>query len=131
MRKDINFKPVEDVYLTITKEKEQGMWKVYLLNRNKKKITHVMITSKGYGVKNGEKQETSILRHAIPHVESGEFALIEPIDPGVFHLNNEYWVSFFIENQVYDKKYIFVPDSIKDENLSYIKELNQNGILHT
>lgn len=131
MKKDIDFKPVENVFLTVAKEKEGEMWKVYLLNRNRETITNVMITSKGYGEKNGEKQETSILRHAIPHVEPGEFALIEPIDPGVFHLNNEYWVSFFIGKQIYDKKYIFVPDSIKDENLSYIKELNQNGILHT
>lgn len=130
MKKDIDFIPVKDVYLTVAKDDNEDLWKVYLLNRNKNKLTNVMVTSKGYGEKDGKKQETSVLRHSIPHVESGEYALIEPIDPGVFHLNNEYWVSFFIDNQIYDKKYIFVPDSIKNENLSYIKELNQNGILH-
>jgi hypothetical protein len=131
MKEDIDFLPVKDVFITISKNTEEEMWKVYLLNRGKKRIENIMITSKGYGEQKGEKQQTSVLRHMIPHLEEGEYALIEPIDPKVFHLNNEYWVSFFIEGQVYDKKYIFVPDSIKEENLSFIKELNQNGVLHT
>ena len=52
------------------------------------------------------------------------------IDPEVFHLNNEYWVSYFIDNQVFDKKFIFVPDSIREENLILIDLLNLEGILH-
>ena len=89
-----------------------------------------MVTSKGYGKKDGEEQKTSILRHMIPTINAGEYALIEPIDPNVFHLNNEYWVSFFIDNQLYDKKYIFVPDSIIEDNLVPIRELGLKGVLH-
>lgn len=89
-----------------------------------------MITSRGYGETKKEKQQTSTLRHMIPYVESGMYALIEPIDESVFHLNNEYWVSYYINGQVYDKKFIFVPDSIIDENLTFIKELDMKGILH-
>jgi len=34
--------------------------------------------------------------------------LIEPIDPNVLHLNNEYWVSYYIGSQIYDKRFVFV-----------------------
>lgn len=129
MRKDIPKPKVEHVLMAVVKHAEDD-WKVYLINRGKETLHTVMVTSKGYGSKEGEEQKTSTLRHMIPQLEANEYALIEPMDASVFHLNNEYWVSYFIEKQLYDKKYIFVPDSIKDENLVYIKELDQKGVLH-
>ena len=114
----------------MVREKDAEQWRVYLLNRSDKHLDTVMVTSKGYGIKGGEEQKTSVLRHMIPRIESGEYALIEPIDEQVFHLNNEYWVSFFIDGQLYDKKYIFVPETIIKENLSYIDELQTEGVLH-
>ncbi len=129
MKKDIEFPKVEDVYLTVVRGDEE-LWHVYILNRNDNLLENVMITSKGYGRKNGKQQKTSILRHMIPRLQSGEYGLIEPIDPGVFHLNNEYWVSFFIDDQLYDKKYIFVPDSIVEDHLTFISELGKMGVLH-
>lgn len=130
MKKDINFPQIEDVYVTIVNDVRDSLWKVYLLNRNDKKLDSVMVTSKGYGEKDGKKQKTSILRHVIPRVDPGEYALVEPIHEQVFHLNNEYWVSFFIDGQLYDKKYIFVPETIIKDNLSYIEELGMEGVLH-
>lgn len=128
MKKDIDFSPVKDVHVAICQETDG--WRAYLLNRSLEKIENVMVTSKGYGESQSEKQETSILRHAIPYIESREFALIETIDESVFHLNNEYWVSYYIDGQVFDKKFIFLPDSIIEENLTTIAELDLQGILH-
>ncbi|WP_420576627.1 hypothetical protein [Ekhidna sp.] len=128
MRKDINFSPVKDVHVVVGKDGEG--WKVFLINRTRDKLENVMVTSRGYGETKTEKQQTSTLRHLIPFIEPGEYALIEPIDESVFHLNNEYWVSYFIDGQVYDKKFIFVPDSILEENLIFIEELEMKGILH-
>lgn len=128
MKKDIDFLPVTNVHVAIA-ETSDG-WKVYLLNRGELAMENVMITSKGYGNKEGQDQKTSILRHLIPIIHSKEHALIEPIDSSVFHLTNEYWVSYFIDEQVYDKKFIFLPDSIIDENLTTIAELDLKGILH-
>ena len=64
-------------------------------------------------------------------MNSGESALIEPIDPDLFHLFNEYWVSYYIEEQIYDKKFIFVPDSINISNISFIEMIQKEGILHS
>ncbi len=129
MRKDIAFPKIEDVLVAVVKDAE-GAWKVYLLNRSDQVLDTILVTSKGYGAKKGEEQKTSILRHMIPQLEPGEYALIEPIDERVFHLNNEYWVSFFLDGKLFDKKYIFVPDSIVSENHSFIPELKLEGILH-
>ena len=105
-------------------------WRVFLINRQKEKLENVMVTSRGYRETKNEKQQTSILRHVIPYIDPKMYALIEPIDESVFHLNNEYWVSYYINGQVYDKKFIFVPDSIVEENLTFIQELDMKGILH-
>jgi hypothetical protein len=125
MKEHIDFPEVKHVYVAVAFI--DAGWKVYLLNRGKTQLLTVLVTSKGYG---GEDQRTSILRHMIPKLDPGEYALIEPIDPTVFHLNNEYWVSFYIGDQIYDKKYIFLPDSIQEKNMIHIGELNAKGVLH-
>ena len=115
MKKDIKFLPVEGITVAVAKEVNEinePLWNVYLLNRNNFPIESVFVRSKGYGMLNDEKQETSVLRHQIPHIGAGEYALIEPIDSGVFHLSNEYWVSYFAGNQIYDKKFIFLLSAI-------------------
>ena len=128
MKKDIDFSPVKNVHVVIART-EEG-WKVFIINRNAEKLENVMITSKGYGEQKGESQATSTLRHMIPYLDPGMYALVEPIDESVLHLTNEYWVSYFINGQVFDKKFIFVPDSIIEANLSFIEELKMRGILH-
>lgn len=133
MKKDIPFLPVQGVAISIAREgsKENGfIWNVYLINQNDFAIQNVTIRSKGYGEKDGKQQSTSVLRHHIQQVEKESHVLIEPIDPEIFHLNNEYWISYFVGNQVFDKKYIFVPDSIIEENLILIPQLQLQGILH-
>jgi hypothetical protein len=45
-------------------------------------------------------------------------------------LNNEFWVSYFIGSQIYDKKFIFVPDSIIEENMMTIDPPGLEGVLH-
>ncbi|HEX8545832.1 MAG TPA: hypothetical protein VF691_02660 [Cytophagaceae bacterium] len=133
MKKDISFLPVEGVNIAITRdtnELNQYTWTVYLLNKNEFPITDVTIRSKGYGTLDGEHQETSTLKHHFTSIAGQFFQIIEPIDPSVFHLNNEYWVSYFINRQVYDKKFIFVPESIIEKHLIFIPELDKYGILH-
>ncbi len=127
MKKDIEFPKVENVWVAVVQD--EG-WKVYLINRNDQKLDTVMVTSKGYGGVDKNEQKTSVLRHVMPVIAAGEYALIELLDEQVLHLTNEYWVSFFINGQLFDKKYIFVPDTIISDNLSFIPELNKEGILH-
>jgi predicted DNA-binding protein (MmcQ/YjbR family) len=133
MKKDIAFLPVEGVKIAIARRENTANgyeWHVYLLNRNDQTLTNVFVTSKGYGFNGDEKQETSTLRHLIEAVEPNSYSIIERIDPAIFHLSNEYWISYFIEDQVYDKKFVFVPGSIAEDNLIQIQQINLQGVLH-
>lgn len=133
MKKDINFLPVEGVQVVVArKENAIGSydWQVFLINQNDVPIRTVFVTSKGYGRKDEEEQKTSTLRHFFAEVAPGAHEVVESIMPDVFHLNNEYWVSYFIGDQVFDKKFIFVPDSIVEENLVTVPALGLEGILH-
>ncbi|TRX58687.1 hypothetical protein FNH22_12475 [Fulvivirga sp. M361] len=134
MRKDIDIPQVKNVTVAIARKKDElnnTGWKVYLINQNQVDIENTLVTSKGYGQKNGEEQKTSVLRHFLETVEANGTALIESIQPEVFHLNNEYWVSYYIGGELFDKRFVFVPESISEKNLTFIKELEMDGILHS
>jgi hypothetical protein len=134
MKKDIEIPEVKNVTIAVVREKNllnQDEWKVYLINNNSFPIENTLVASKGYGEKKGETQRTSTLRHFLETVPAKGTALVEPIDAKLFHLNNEYWVSYYIGSQIYDKRFVFVPDSICEENLTFIKELEMEGVLHS
>ena len=134
MIKDIPKPVVQNVTLGVVCEKTillQDEWKVYLINSNGVDLENTLVASTGYGEGNGKQQKTSTLRHFLQKVPANSSALVEPIDENVFHLNNEYWVSYYIGGQVFDKRFVFLPDSIKEENLTYIKALEREGVLHS
>jgi hypothetical protein len=132
MKKDLPENIVENISIAIVMESatpEAKTWNVYLINLKEEPIETVLISSKGYGEKDGEKVKTSILRHSIGDVPARNFALIELIDEQVFGLTNEYWLSYYIKGQIYDKKFIFVPESIVESNLIRIPVLNKPGVM--
>lgn len=134
MIKDIKIPEVRNVTLAVARKQyvgEKDEWKVYLINNNEFAIENTLVASKGYGEKNGEPQKTSILRQFLDKIQPNSATLVELIDPSLFHLNNEYWVSYYIGKQIFDKRFVFVPDSIREENMSFIKELEMEGVLHS
>ena len=134
MKKDIEIPEVKNVTVAVTREKNilnQDEWRVYLINNNPFALENTLVASKGYGEKEGEPQRTSTLRHFLETVPAHGAVLVEPLDEKLFHLNNEYWVSYYIGNQIYDRRFVFVPDSISEANLTFIKELNKEGVLHS
>lgn len=132
MIKDLPDNTVEDIAVAValeTENAENKTWYVYLINLKREAIENVLITSKGYGEINGEPVKTSVLRHMFPRVESGSFILVEPIDEETFGLNNEYWLSYYIGTAIYDKKFIFLPESIVDSNFIKLPILNKPGVM--
>src|ERR1700749_1467683 len=132
MIKDLPDNDVKDIAVAVALEGESiesKTWYVYLINLKKEPIENVLITSKGYGEKDGEQVKTSTLRHMFPVVPNGTYKLIEPIDEQTFGLNNEYWVSYYIGTQIYDKKFIFLPESIIDSNFIKLPVVNKPGVM--
>jgi len=134
MKKDIEIPEVKNVTLAVAREKNllnQDEWKVYLLNNNDFDLENTLVASRGYGEKNGEEQRTSTLRHFLQTVPAKGSTIVEPIDPNVFHLNNEYWVSYYNGSRIYDKRFVFVPETICEANLVFIEALQREGVLHS
>lgn len=132
MKKDISPPEVKDIAVAIVKEQnelDEMEWNVYLVNLRSQDIEGVLVSSQGYGLYNEEEVKTSTLRHFLDVVKSKSFMKIEPILETVFGLNNEFWVSFYVDKVMYDKKYIFLPETIKEENFVLIPYLNKKGVM--
>lgn len=132
MKKDLPENDVKDIAVAVALERESvesKVWYVYVINLKNEPIENVLVTSKGYGEKDGEQVKTSTLRHMIPVVDSQGYKLIEPIDEQTFGLNNEYWLSYYIGKDIYDKKFIFLPESIVEMNFIRIPVLNKPGVM--
>lgn len=132
MKKDLPENKVEHIAVAVALESEsveQKTWYVYLINLKKEPIENVLITSKGYGEKDGEPVKTSTLRHMFPIVPGESYKLIEPIAEETFGLNNEYWLSYYIDREIFDKKFIFLPESIIESNFIKLPILNKPGVM--
>ena len=132
MLKDIPQLVVENIAVAIVHEpNEEGIlvWNAYLVNLYDQEISNVLVSSKGYGTFEGRDVKTSVLRHLIGNVEAKDYAKIEPIMDNLFGLSNEFWVSFYLGKHIYDKKYIFLPETISESNFTLIPILNKRGVM--
>ncbi len=130
MIKDIVFPEVEDVAVAVVQEVE-GLdeYNVYLINLKFVDIKNVLVTSTGYGLINEEQRKTSTLRHYFEVIKQHDFMIIEPITKEVFGLSNEYWISFMMNGQLLDKKFVFLPETIVESNFVNVPVINKRGVL--
>lgn len=104
------------------------VWNVYVLNYKDVSIDGVLVTSKGYGELNGKDVETSTLRHFVKEIPAQSVARIEPLQEDVFALTNEYFVTYYEGNTLFERKFIFESYSISVKNTVPITFMGQNGI---
>lgn len=138
MKQDIPFDPVEGVAIAIAPDDaalpadQQATWSVWLLNHNDFPLLNTLIVSEGYGTHEGQEVVTSKLRYHYDEIGPRQAVRVEPIDPGIFHLTNQYWVSYYRGTQIFDKKYVFVPGTLEAQNLIPIGLLEgRTGVLHS
>ncbi|TNE54371.1 MAG: hypothetical protein EP338_07750 [Bacteroidetes bacterium] len=134
MRDELKSPKVENVAVAVVEdqgEDDEAVYNVYLLNLKEEIMEGIIVTSRGYGqnVLTGEQVKTSTLRHTIEVLLPNEAAKIEPITEEVLGLSNEYWVSFWVEEQLYDKKFVFLPETIQPQKLKTIPLLGAKGIM--
>ncbi|OEK05810.1 hypothetical protein [Roseivirga misakiensis] len=128
MKKDIHIPEVTGVKICIAKSTNplgESEWHVYMVNRNLIELTNVMIVSKGYESLEKDARKTSTLRHLVGTIEQQSVAKVEPISPEVFSFYNEFWVSYYIVNEMFDKKFVIAP--FQEFELEEIEELELLG----
>ena len=135
MKKDIIIPEVENVFMAVVQEWSdefmEKVWYAYLVNDSDFQIDGVMVVSKAFGTLDGEMKKTSILRHAFAEIPEVSVAKIELIDKSLLALNNEFMVTFFIGNTLYDKKFIFKADSINETATEEVPILFVEGVIVT
>lgn len=133
MKEELQGPKVNDVYVAVVEEEgELGelVFNAYIINNRDEELEGVLVSSRGYAVNasTDEKVETTMLRHFLENVPAKSYKKIEPIMEDVFGLNNEYWVSFWIDSIMYDKKFIFLSETIKKENFKKVPLLEKMGV---
>ena len=133
MKKDIIIPEVENVFMAVVQEWSdefmEKVWYAYLVNDSDFQIDGVMVVSKAFGTIDGEMKKTSLLRHAFAEIPEVSVAKIELIEKSVLALNNEFMVTFFIGNTLYDKKFIFKANSIQETNQEEVPILFIDGVI--
>ena len=129
MKKDIKIPEVKDVHVAAVKvlneEFETYEWNVYLINNTNEPLEMVLIVSKGFD----KKRETSLMRHKIEVLPSKNFAKIEYLQDDVLKLNNEFKVTYFANNKMMEKTFLFKPNTIKETVGAEIPIIPEKGIL--
>ncbi|MFD1094652.1 hypothetical protein [Salegentibacter chungangensis] len=129
MKKDIEIPKVEGVYVAAVKEfnKDFGAeeWNAYLINDSETALETVLIVTRGY---DGRKQ-TSTMRHKLEKLPVSSFAKIEFLQEDVLALNNEFWITFFRDGKMFEKKFVFRKNSINEKAVQDLPVIPKKGVL--
>ena len=133
MKKDITIPEVENVFLAAVQEWNDDfmdkVWNVYLINDSDFDLEGVMVVSKAFGTIDNEMKKTSLLRHAFAQIPAVSVVKVEMIEKSVLDLNNEFMVTYFIENTLYDKKFTFVKGIINENKVEEVPILFVDGVI--
>lgn len=129
MKKDIHIPKVEGVYIAVVNEyndiyKTQD-WNAYIINDKDIDIDMVLIVTSGYN----EDKMTSIFRKKLDVLPKKSYAKIELMQEDLFTLNNQFKVTFFEGNQMFDKTYTFRKNTINLKALQALPLMEARGVL--
>jgi hypothetical protein len=129
MKKDIKIPEVKDVYVAVVQEQHLEYktqdWNAYIINNSNKDLETVLIVSQGYS----DKKMTPPMRHTISKLPARSYAKIEYLQEKVLELNNEFKITFFEGNQMFDKKYLFRKNTINEKALQTVPLMQLKGVL--
>ncbi|EIJ38051.1 hypothetical protein JoomaDRAFT_1030 [Galbibacter orientalis DSM 19592] len=129
MKKDIEIPIAEEVYVAAVNEWDEKhlskTWYIYLINNRESAIEGAILVSKGYG----EALKTTTMRHGLGDLEAKSFRKVELIQEEVFKLKNEFFLTFFADNKLYEKKFLFNEYQISESNEVAVPVLGIAGVL--
>jgi len=132
MKKDLIQLEVKDVFIAVIgheNEFDETEWVAYLINNKNVKLEGVLVSTRGYGEIDGEHKKTATFRHSLDELEPKSYKKIEELPKELFALSNEFWLSFYVNKKMYDKKYIFLAESISHFNSINVPIINELGVM--
>ena len=129
MKKDIKIPVVENVYIAVVNEyndiyKTQD-WNAYIVNDKDVDLDMVLIVTSGFS----DDKMTSIFRKKLDKLPKKSYAKIELMQEDLFALNNQFKVTFFEGNKMFDKTYVFRKNTINLKALQAVPLMDARGVL--
>ncbi len=84
-----------------------------------------MVVSKGFD----DERKTSTKRHTIGVVAAKSFEKIEGVQEDVLALNNEFFITYYADNKLYEKRFIFDSGSVTVDALKTIPLIEKGCIM--
>mgnify|MGYP003329801098 CR=1 FL=1 len=129
MKKDINIPQSKDVHIAIVLEEHPEYhtmdWNAYIINSGDTPVEMAIIVSKGFS----DKKITGEFRHQVKLLPAQGYAKIEFIEKKLLDIDNQFSVTYFRDNQLFDKTFLFKAKSIKESNLENIPVMNSKGVV--
>lgn len=129
MKKDIVVPKVEDVYVAAVKEYNEILrtedWNIYIINNKSVALEMILIVSTGYS----SDKITSTMRHKLEALPPKSYAKVELIMEDLLSLKNKFLVTFFQDNKMYDKSFVFEPNTINNLSLKKLPLIKELGVL--
>ena len=129
MKKDIEIPEVKDVYIAAVKQYNEDFrtydWNIYIINDTRSTLETVLIVSQG----SDQKDVTSLMRHSLKELPSKSYAKVEFMEESVHRLNNYFYVTYFLEGKLYDKKFEFPAHSILEDNAVSLPVMSEIGVI--
>lgn len=133
MKKDIEIPISKGVHIVAIQQWnddfQENSWYAYLINENDQKLEMALVVSKAYGTIDGESRESAIFRHAFKEVPAKEAVKIELLENNILQLTNEFRLTYFLENKMYEKTFVFRKNTINERALQPLPIIKQKGIL--
>lgn len=107
----------------------EKVWFVHLVNDSDFDLENVIVVSKAFGTINGEMKKTSLLRHGFAKVPTQSVVKVEMVEKSVLALNNEFMLTYFIGNTLYDKKFLFRTNTINERATEEVPHIWQPGVV--
>lgn len=128
MKKDIVIPEVIGLDMAIVLEHNaldnSDNWYAYIINNKAIDLDMMVVVSQGFS----ETKTTSVFRKRIDLLPANSYSKLELMQPDVFKLSNRFQVSFFEDNQIFEKTFIFKEDTITKSNLQFIAALEKKGV---
>jgi hypothetical protein len=133
LKTDITIPIVENVFFAAIPEWSEDfgetVYNIYLINDSDYDLESIMVVSQAFGTLDGEMKKTSSLRHAFIQLLAVSVVKVEMIEKRVLALNNEFSLTYFIGNTLYDKRFILKANFTQNEKMEEVPILFVDGFM--
>jgi hypothetical protein len=126
MKKDLQIEEVSGVYIAFLPNRDN--WSVYIINNRDEPLETVIVNASGEGKLNGKDKQTATLRFLLNDVPAKSVKPFELLMPESLKLSHRYWVSYYIGNRIFDKKFLYNPE-LQEDDLQDLPVFESPGIL--